>query len=531
MTSYNLTDLRKAARFLLASSVKSTFPDARLAGGGSTPLGFYYDFVFPFEFQSSFLILIEEGISKLIKEKKEFDCREMVPFSAKELLLHRNEVLRAEDAADSQNSLITAVYIGSFIDISDEEVVCHNTGDVGAVKLKSFEKIGKRQKEDVVRIWGAASYDKQSLKQFLKEEESLVKRCHLSIGAELKLFSPANPEGSLWLWHPKGEALLRVLSDYLRNNLEKQNFSFVNMPSADALAFTEDKDDEPLSPELFIERAGLASQFSEKKLSETCSFWNKDLTDFSCGLLKTQISAFDIQYIFCNEKQLFEGSISYLLFMSKMLKILGFELKIVLSVRKVKPSAFTNDERICADALKKAVQSLGDAVVSEQAHSSFKGAKAEFFVNDALGREWSTGFLQVSFPEANGKNALIVFSTLGSMERIVALLLEKHEGIPFLLAPEQVRIIALGQNVQKYASSIQKRLKLDGFRSIVEVSSGKEKENLHKRLLEKIPFVIIVDDKEMSSSTVRLRVLNEAKEETVSLDELTLRLNRHQQPE
>jgi|GEM_PF-1649578 len=530
MTPYNLTDLRKAARFLLASSVKSTFPDAQLAGGGSTPLGFYYDFVFPFEFQSSFLVLIEEGISRLIKEKKEFDCREMVPFSAKELLLHRKELYRAEDATDSKNSLITVVRLGTLIDISEEEILCQNTSDVGSVKLKSFEKVGKRQKKDVVRIWGAADFDKQRLKQFLKEEESLVKRCHPAIGQELQLFSPVNTEGSLWLWHPRGEALLQTSSSFLRQNLEKKNFSFVNMPSPDVLFFSEDREEEPLSPELLVERASLASQFSKEKISEVCQVWNKDLTDFSCGLLKTQISTYDIQYIFCSEKQLFEECISSLLFISKMLKILGFELKIVLSVRKVKPSAYTNDERICEEALKKALESLG-AEFTQQTHSSFKGAKLELLVSDALGREWSTGFIQVSFPETNGKPALIVSSTFGSIERMIALMLEKSEGIPFLLAPEQVRIIALGQSATEYAYSIQNRIRLDGFRCIVEIASSKEKENLHKRLLEKIPFLIILGDKEVSSSTVRLRVFSEAREETVSLDELTLRLNRHKQPE
>lgn len=425
----NLPDLRKAARFLLASSVKNTFPEAKLAGGGTTPLGFYYDFVFPFEFQQAFLSLLEEGMKRLIKEKIEFDVREMVPFSAKELLHFKNEPLRAEDAEQSEASLVTIIHIDSFIDLCEDDLACANTEEVGAIKLKSFEKIGKRHKKDVIRIWGAASFDKQSLKQFLKEEESLVQRCHPVMGEKLQLFKPANSEGSLWLWAEKGAALLRKIVSWQNDELAKENFSFLVMPSPDAIAFVEDIEDEPISPDLLLERAELASLFNLKKVAERCSFWNKELTDFSAGLLKTLKPNFDIQYIFTTEKLLFDECISSLLFISKMLKILGFEYKIILSVRKVKPSALTNDERICAEALRKAVRTLQEVSIQEQTHSTFKGVKLEFRINDALGREWTTGFMHVSYME---KGPVIIRSTLGSQERIVALMLEKHEGLSSL---------------------------------------------------------------------------------------------------
>ena len=528
--SFELSDLRKAARILLAASAKRTFPDAWLAGGGITPLGFYYDFVFPFEFQSSFLVLLEEGISRLIKEKNEFSIKEMVPFSASEMLAFHKELLRAEDAAESCDTLLSIIEIGSFIDFFEDELACPDASCVGAVKLKSFEKIGKRQKKDVVRIWGAADFDKQSLKKFLKEEEGLVKRLHPSIGKDWDLFSALNNEGSLWLWHPKGEGFIQALSLHLRDFLEKANFSFIRMPSPQEVECVEGEEEDLLYPDLLLERASLVSKASLNRVSEECVLWDKELTDFSCGLLKTVRSVVDLQYIICTEKQLFEECISSLHFMSKMLKILGFEYKIILSARKVKPSALTNGEKNTADILKKALEQEGIACI-QQTHSSFKGVKVDFRVGDSLGRDWSTGFMQVSFSEADRNEAVIIRSILGSRERMAALLLERHEGVPFFLAEEQVRILALSKDVKEYAEKLQKQIRSEGFRVKVEISESKEKESFHKRLLEKIPFLLILDKKEESSSKVRVRVLNQLKEETLTIDELILRLNRHKEPE
>ena len=523
--SLELLDLRNAARILLAASVKSTFPDSLLAGGGSTPLGFYYDFIFPFEFQSSFLVLLEEGISRLIKEKKEFVIKEMVPFSAAEMLSFHKESFRAEDAAASSDGLLSVIQIGSYIDFLEGDLASSNTSCVGAVKLKTFEKIGKRQKKDVIRIWGAADFDKQSLKKFLKEEEGLVKRLHTSIGKELDLFSRINNEGSLWLWYPKGEGFLQALSLFLGESLEKEKFSFVKMPTIIETECVEDETNDSLFHDLLLQRASLLSNVSLNRVSEECVFLDKELTDFSCGLLKTVQSAVDLQYIFCAEKQLFEECISSLHFISKMLKILGFEYKVILSVRKVKPSALTDEEKMSADILKRALQQENIPSI-EQLHSSFRGVKVEFRVTDALGRDWSTGFMQVSFLETNRNEAVIIRSTLGSKERVAALLLEQHEGVPFLLVEEQVRILALSKEMQECAEKLQKRIRSEGFRVTVEISESKQ-----KRQLEKIPFLLILDKKEENSSTVRVRVLNQLKEETLTIEELILRLNRHKEPE
>ena len=218
--NYLLSDLRKAAQVLLSAAVKETFPHVMLVGGRVTPLGFYSDFIFPFEFQKSFLPLLEEGMLRLVKSGADFELNEMVPLSAEAFFSHKGELYRAQDVKEVEDSLVTLITLGSFCDFTLEEFVCESTSDVGAFKLKSFEKIGRRDGKEVVRIFGAADFDKQSLKDFLKQESSIVQKIHTNIGEKLSLFSPFNEEGSLFFWRPKGAALIQSLDRFIFESLE-----------------------------------------------------------------------------------------------------------------------------------------------------------------------------------------------------------------------------------------------------------------------------------------------------------------------
>ncbi|MEI8328816.1 MAG: hypothetical protein WCG14_02290 [Chlamydiia bacterium] len=428
----SIPHIRRVASILLAASVKKTFPEACLLGGGSTPLGFYYDFAFPFSFQAPFLVLIEEGVTGLIKESSPIKELEMVPFSASEMLTFHKEPFRAEDVAGLDSSLVVIIQIGQFLDCLEEGLGVSSTSEAGAVKLKCFERTGVRDGRDIIRIWGAASSDKQSLKKFLKEEVDLVKRLHPQLGLDLDLFSSLLGRSGVWLWRPKGEALFNDLSLFLREALVQVRFSFVKLPSPCALEDSEDLESMPLTSDLLAKRASFLAEAAYCRVSEQVSFYDHHLQDFSCGLLKTRESCFDIQYIFCSEMQLLEESISSLLFISEMLKILCFEFKLVLSVRRVKPSALTKGEKICADSVRKAAHSVMKDSIVETTHSTFKGVKVEFRVFDALGRGWSTGFLQAFCSEEKSSQVTLLFSSLGSRERMIALMLEKHKGVPSL---------------------------------------------------------------------------------------------------
>ncbi|MBM3207657.1 MAG: hypothetical protein FJZ57_03510 [Chlamydiae bacterium] len=520
----DLSNIRDAAKVLLAVSAKKTFPDVLLVGGGTTPLGFYYDFVFPFEFQSSFLVLIEESISAFIKSDAPFKILDMVPFSASEMLRFKKEVLRSETAAKNQDSLVSLVQIDGIVDLLDHPLAFESSSEVGAVKLKSFEKVGKRQKKEVIRIWGAASHDKQSLKKFLKEEFEIVQKQHTEIAKKLDLFR-FTEDGSFFIWTARGQEFFSNLSLFVKNSLHLHGYKEIKLPSPSLVAYSFEREDEALSVDFLSERSRLVNEQGLNKSFEFTTFYDFSLNDFSCGLFKTIESSFDLSYTFCTEKQLFEESISYLLFLSKMLKILGFEFDVVISLRKVKPSALGNGEKACVDALKKAVLSLDGVEYTEKIHSSFKGVKVEFRVSDALGRKWSTSFMQV-FPTEGSNSIAVVSSLLGSRERMAALLLEKHGDVPFLFLERQVRILAHSEEIRPYAHDVLGKIVAEGIRGCVEIADRSQNKGFCKSLLEKNQILLILGEEEKKSSTVKLRVLNEIKDQTLTIEELILRLKR-----
>jgi threonyl-tRNA synthetase len=316
----------------------------------------------------------------------------MVPFSASELLYFKKEDVRAEIVSKCHDSLVSVIDIEGFVDLLDEPLFTDSLSSAGAVKLRTFEKAGKRGKKDVVRIFGAASYDKQSLKKFLKDEPEIVQRQHTEIVKRLNLLD-FDSSGSFSIWRSAGEEFFELIGHFIKKSLQSQGYIPIRLPSPSTLAFLAEQEEEGLHFDLLCERAKLVKQNGLDRSFELATFYDHSLTDFSCGLLKTVESNFILSYSFCKEKQLFEECISSLLFLSKMLKILGFEFDVVVTLRKVKPSALGNRERICADTLKKAVSALEGVSIVEKAHSTFKGAKVEFRVSDALGRNWSTSFM------------------------------------------------------------------------------------------------------------------------------------------
>ncbi|NDD58349.1 MAG: hypothetical protein EBZ47_03735 [Chlamydiae bacterium] len=523
----DFTKFRKVAKIILAASVKETFPQAKLKGGGVTPMAFYYDFCFPFDFQAPLLTLIEEGMHRIIKDSLPIEMLEMVPFSASEMLSHFQEEVLSAQVLHTEDSLVKIAKIGSFLDWVQEEDDASSTCEAGVIKLKTFEKVGPFQGESVVRIWGVAASNKQELKIYLKQESFLLKRMHQQLGKEGGWFLC---DGPINIFYPKGERLMHDLSLLLRDEVAKNGFPFVSGPASYVVNVLEGEDADCLCSSLLTKRAEIYRNLGLIKCAEDSIFLKPDLNDFSSGLLQTVQSSVDIQYMFCSEKQVFHECISSLQFMSKMLKILGFEFKVVLSTRKVKSSALNKLEKICIEALKKAVLALGEHEVVEKFHPHFQGAKIEFKVKDLLGRDWATGFMQVGLNEKQD-GILLARSTLGSKERFIALLLEKYNELPFLLQDKSIKVLALDDAVLGYAYEVLGRVQSEGIRSEIESLKMTQNDNLQKRLLEKNLFLLIVGSEEKNNATVKVRVSGAEHPEILPLDELILRLKRYKELE
>ncbi len=469
----SLTALRRTAGQVMAAAVLELFPGTLLVQGQDTSLGFHYDFIFPFPFQQEMLTLIEERMRGMIKEGRPLKMLEMMPANAAAFLEHRGQPRRAKAARAIKNPLVQLVQIENFIDLCIDPCMAQ-LERIAAFKLHPF-----LEKGEATRLSGAAFFDKQALKHFLKRLEEHAGRDHVRLGEQLNLFS-ASPESG-WIWHPKGEALRARLLALWHREHTKQQFQFFSRASIQSLPYS------------------LFSRFP--RLAEYG--YLRQPSDAQSGMFQTDFYLSDRAYILCSEAQLLEECISSLQFMIKISKILSFESRLVLGAKE---AVF--------------VQALEKCQVDYDCDLNRQSPGVELRIKDALGREWLGSTLRVE-KDRSGER-LLIRSTFSSLERIIALLIEQHAGLfPLWLAPEQIRILAVASPHRGYAERVKEVLQGLGWRLTLDERSARLGERVHDALREKIPYCAVIGDREQKEGTVAIRAYGSAQEEIVKVDELT----------
>ncbi len=480
--------LNSTASLLLAAAVSELFPDVQIIGGRGTDKYFYIDFVFPFEFKNDFLPLIEERMRLILREKRGVRSTEMMPANAAALMQHRRQNLLAGRLLSMSQSTIPVAQLGDFIlpfSPAEDHSIPH-------LKILEWALIGG----NATRIIGAAAADKETLKTIAKQPLPAA-RSHQKFASEMALFCPSEEEG-LWTWRPKGELVRQELLSLWRDEMTKQNFSFIACPA----------------PATLRAHKNYFTHFGTSKLAESAWFSNDEFNDPSDGLLSPNAYFEGRSHIFSTEEKLLEESISSLRFILKIPKILGFEFEIVLSVsnggaqkKKAKKSAI----------LRQALEEVGQDYSVEKQSRFGTLASIDIRFADSLDRKWTGPTL--SFPDASDGTDALAISAFGPLERICALLLEKNEGwLPFWLAPEQVRVLTVSDHKGPFADEVERVLKAQGLRTTTD--AGKEKLNarLYQAVLEKVPYVLLLGEKEEKTKTISLRAYGES-EEKMNLDE------------
>jgi threonyl-tRNA synthetase len=475
MTGKSLAALRQTSAEVMAAAVVELFPGTLLVQGQSTPLGFCYDFVFPFTFQTEFLTLIEERMRLIVKEGRPLKVLEMMPANAAAFLEHHGQPKRASAVRAAKSALVRIVQSEAFIDWCEAPCLVH-TGEVGAFKLQDFS-----EKEKVTRLSGTAFFEKSALKQFLKCVDGHAEKDHVRLGDQLKLFSSC-PE-SHWIWHPKGEALRQNLLTLWRREHAKQNFHFI---SRSAPCFTP---------------PALLSRF--RRLAETVTSHHALSADERVGLFQTQVHLSDRAYILCSEGELLEECISSLQFMIKISKMLSFEYRLVLGAEEAP-----------------LIQALKECQLDYDYDPEAGEAVLEMRLKDALGREWTGPSLRLE--KHHSGERLLTRSTFNSIERMVALLVEQHAGsLPLWLAPEQLRVLVVGEQNRECAERVALTLQQLGWRLTIDARSARLGERVHDAMREKVPLCVLVGDREQKMGTVTIRAYGSTDEESVKVDELT----------
>jgi threonyl-tRNA synthetase len=544
--SDKLEMMRHSASHVLAEAVLSIFPEARFGIGPATQDGFYYDFDLPRSLTTEDLPLIEAKMREIVAANLPFSREDVPKEEARKLFAAQPYKLELiEEIADEKVGLYRQ---GNFLDLCRGPHV-KATGEIKAFKLVSIAGAywrGDERNPMLQRVYGVAFATKQALDEYLEKLEEAAKRDHRKLGKELDLFSLHEEAGpGLVHWHPNGSVIRRVIEDFWKDEHVKRGYDLIYTPhiakrdlwqTSGHWDFYREYMYSPMDVEgqeyvikpmnclghILIYKT---SQRSYRELplryAELGTVYRYERSGVLHGLSRVRGFTQDDAHIFCRFDQLEEEVIGVLELTRFMMDTFGFtKHKVLLSTRPEKYAGALDVWEEATEILRKALESSGIAYEVDPGEGVFYGPKIDTKIEDALGRDWQGPTVQVDFnlPQRfdvnyigeDGKEHMVAMvhrTVLGSMERFLASLVEHYGGaFPVWLAPVQAMVIPVADRHLDYARKLVAELKAEGIRA--EVDSRSERVNLKIRQaqLDKIPYMLVVGDKEVAESTVSVRM-------------------------
>ena len=540
--------IRHSCAHLIGHAVKQLFPEANMVIGPVIENGFYYDIAVEKPFTSDDLQVIEDRMRSLIKQKYDV-VKKMTP---------RDEVIAEFENRGEQYKLkliedmpeeeaMGLYYHQEYLDMCRGPHV-PNTSFLENFKLTKVSGAywrGDSRNEMLQRIYGTAWASKKELNVYLKQLEEAEKRDHRKLGRELDLFHFSEEAPGSIFWHPKGWTLFRKLLDYMRERQDKADYVEVNTPDVMDRSlwetsghwfnyrenmFSTQTEDERIFALKPMNCPGSVSMYAQGlksyrdlpiRMAEFGKVHRYEPSGALHGLMRVRHFTQDDAHIYCTEDQMAQECIEVVAFVLDIYKDFGFEnVKIKLSTRP--------DNRIGTDeiwdklegALSSALDVMGLDYELFPGEGAFYGPKLEFVLRDAIGRDWQCGTLQVdmnlperfdiSYVDENGdrgaRPVMLHRAILGSFERFIGILIEQYAGaMPTWLAPVQVVILNISQNQSSYCEKIEETLKNKGFRVAVDLRNEKIGFKIREHTLQKVPYLLVVGDKEVQAETVSVR--------------------------
>ena len=544
--SEKLEIMRHSAAHVMAEAVQSIFPDAKFGIGPAIEDGFYYDFDLPRPLNPDDLPLIETKMGKIIASNEPFIRKEVTKEEARRLFATQPYKLELIDEIPDEK--VSLYQQGSFVDLCRGPHVS-STKEIKAFKLINIAGAYWRGDEHcpmLQRIYGIAFDTKKTLDEHLKNLEEAARRDHRKLGKELDLFSIQDEAGpGLVLWHPKGAIIRRIIEDFWKDEHVKRDYEIVYTPhiaridlwkTSGHLEFYQDYLYSPMDVEgqkyilkpmnclghILIYKTKLRS-YRELPIryAELGTVYRYERSGVLHGLSRVRGFTQDDAHIFCRPNQLEEEIIGVLDLALFMIDAFGFSsYQVLLSTRPEKYAGTIQAWEEATDTLRQALEHSKVAYKVDPGEGVFYGPKIDIKFESALGKAWQGPTIQVDFnlPQRfnvtyigeDGKEHTVVMvhrTVLGSMERFLASLIEHYGGaFPLWLAPVQVRVIPVADRHLDYAHKLEAQLKNEGVR--VEVDTRSERINLKIRQaqLDKIPYMLVVGDKEIADSTVSIRL-------------------------
>jgi threonyl-tRNA synthetase len=540
--------MRHSTTHVMAQAVLSLFPEAKLGIGPPTEDGFYYDFDLPRPITPDDLLTIEQRMKQIIASELPFIREEADKEEAREIFASQPYKLELIDELPDEK--LSIYRQGSFVDLCRGPHLS-STGEIKAFKLLKVAGAywhGDEHRPMLQRIYGTAFETASGLSEYLHQLEEVAKRDHRKLGRELDLFSIHEEAGAgLVHWHPKGAFIRHLIEEFWIEEHIKRGYDIVYTPhifKADLWKTSghwemyRDYLYPPMEVEgqeyiikpmncpghILIYKTKLRS-YRELPLrwAELGTVYRYERSGVLHGLSRVRGFTQDDAHIFCRPEQLEDEVVGVLEFARFMMHTFGFdEYKILLSTRPEKYAGTIEIWERATQTLEKAINRLQLPYEIDPGAGVFYGPKIDIKLKDALGRAWQGPTTQVDFnlPERfqvtyigeDGREHLVVMihrTVLGSMERFFACLIEHYSGaFPVWLAPVQAVIIPIADRHLDYAYEIETALKAQGLR--IQVDSRPERINfkIREAQLQKVPYMLVVGDREQVTSTISVRLRN-----------------------
>jgi threonyl-tRNA synthetase len=556
-TLAGLEVLRHSTAHLLAAAVLDLFPGTKLGIGPALledpRYGFFYDVIAPRPLTEADLPVIEKRMRDMAKRNLVYRRDEITKAEALRLFQERDEPLKCELIDEKAGAVVSVYYIdGSpFIDFCLGPHV-PNTNRLRAFKLLSLAGAywkGDATQPQMQRIYGTAFFKPEELEAWIKQREEAERRDHRRLGRELDLFSIQEQYGQgLIFWHPKGGIIRQQMEDYLREELIKRNYSFVYTPHiakrelwqtsgheqnyGDAMfaPTTLEETEFRLKPMNCPFHIGIykSQQRSYRDLpqryAEMGTVYRAELSGTLHGLMRVRGFTVDDAHLFCTPEQIRREIDDCVDFAYQVLKTFGFDkIKFELSVKGSDTNKlYLGDEAdwVRAEgALAAALDERGIAYERMEGEAAFYGPKIDFKIEDAIGRLWQLGTVQWDFnlPERFDleyigednkphRPVMVHRALFGSIERFFGVLIEHYAGaFPLWLAPVQVAVLPITDRVNEYAESVSHALRAARLRVETNLRSDKIGAKIRDAQLQKVPFMLVLGDREMQESKVAVR--------------------------
>jgi threonyl-tRNA synthetase len=547
-TDEGLFIIRHSTAHLMAMALKELFPDAQITIGPVIEHGFFYDIAYERAFTPDDLGLIEDRMMQLSKDDYKISRELVERDKAIQLFDSLGEHYKCEIIKDIPADETLSLYRqGDFVDLCRGPHV-PSTGKLSVFKLTKVAGAywrGDSNNATLQRIYGTAWANKKELKAHLNRLEEAEKRDHRKLNKKLDLFHFSDEAPGSVFWHPKGWKLFLELLEYMRKRQDEADYIEVNTPDVMDrslwetsghwfnyrenmfLTKTEDERTFALKP---MNCPGSVSMFSQGlksyrdlplRMAEFGKVHRYEPSGSLHGLMRVRHFTQDDAHIYCTEDQMEQECIDVIALVLDIYKDFGFEdVVIKLSTRPEKRIGSDEIWDKLEQALINALKAMNLNYILYPGEGAFYGPKLEFVLRDAIGRDWQCGTLQVDMnlperfdityvDETGGRDkrpVLLHRALFGSIERFIGILIENYEGaFPFWLAPDQIVVINITDSNTEYASDVAKKFQNNGFRANCDLRNEKIGFKIRDHSIQRVPFIVVVGEKEKQSSTVSVR--------------------------